>query len=283
MKEALRQAAPNELWAQEKALPRAFSSIRKRDGRIVRFDKAKITYAIYKAQLAVGQDNMNRAETLTEKVLDYLEEELVGAIPTVEGIQDIVERVLIEAGHAKVAKSYILYRDKRTRIRDAKAELMDIVADILVETSRENANVGNSPSAKMLQIASAASRHYYLHRLIPEDVAYAHIDGDIHIHDLEFYGKTLTCIQIPLYDLLSRGFSTGHGFIRPPKRPSSATALAAIILQSSQNDMHGGQSYGFFDRDMASFVEGYPEGKRLGDRLADTRVRELAEEVPSAG
>ncbi|HHX26625.1 MAG TPA: anaerobic ribonucleoside-triphosphate reductase [Firmicutes bacterium] len=259
MKEALRQAAPNELWAQEKALPRAFSSIRKRDGRIVRFDKAKITYAIYKAQLAVGQDNMNRAETLTEKVLDYLEEELVGAIPTVEGIQDIVERVLIEAGHAKVAKSYILYRDKRTRIRDAKAELMDIVADILVETSRENANVGNSPSAKMLQIASAASRHYYLHRLIPEDVAYAHIDGDIHIHDLEFYGKTLTCIQIPLYDLLSRGFSTGHGFIRPPKRPSSATALAAIILQSSQNDMHGGQSYGFFDRDMASFVEGYPE------------------------
>ena len=149
MKEALRQAAPNELWAQEKALPRAFSSIRKRDGRIVRFDKAKITYAIYKAQLAVGQDNMNRAETLTEKVLDYLEEELVGAIPTVEGIQDIVERVLIEAGHAKVAKSYILYRDKRTRIRDAKAELMDIVADILVETSRENANVGNSPSAKM--------------------------------------------------------------------------------------------------------------------------------------
>lgn len=259
MKEALRQAAPNELWAQEKALPRAFSSIRKRDGRIVRFDKAKITYAIYKAQLAVGQDNMNRAETLTEKVLDYLEKELVGAIPTVEGIQDIVERVLIEAGHAKVAKSYILYRDKRTRIRDAKAELMDIVADILVETSRENANVGNSPSAKMLQIASAASRHYYLHRLIPEDVAYAHIDGDIHIHDLEFYGKTLTCIQIPLYDLLSRGFSTGHGFIRPPKRPSSATALAAIILQSSQNDMHGGQSYGFFDRDMASFVEGYPE------------------------
>jgi len=259
MKGSLRQAAPSELWTQEESLPKAFSSIRKRDGRIVRFDKGKITNAIYKAQLAVGQDNMNRAEALTEKVLDYLEKELIGAIPTVEGIQDIVERVLIEAGHAKVAKAYILYRDKRTRIREAKAELMDIVADILVETSRENANVGNSPSAKMLQIASAASRHYYLHRLIPEDIAYAHIDGDIHIHDLEFYGKTLTCIQIPLYDLLSRGFSTGHGFIRPPKRPGSATALAAIILQSSQNDMHGGQSYGFFDRDLAPFVEQYQE------------------------
>lgn len=259
MKKSRRQAAPGAPWTEDQVLPRAFSSIQKRDGRIVRFDKIKITNAIYKAQLAVGQDNMSRAEALTEEVLDYLKEEIVGAIPTVEGIQDIVERVLIEAGHAQVAKAYILYRDKRTRIREAKAELMDIVADILVETSRENANVGNSPSAKMLQIASAASRHYYLHRLIPEDTAYAHIDGDIHIHDLEFYGKTLTCIQIPLYDLLSRGFSTGHGYIRPPKRPASATALAAIILQSSQNDMHGGQSYGFFDRDLAPFVEGYPE------------------------
>ncbi len=130
MKESLRQAAPDELWAQEEALPRAFSSIRKRDGRIVRFDKSKIANAIYKAQLAVGQDNMNRATALTENVLDYLKEELVGAIPTVEGIQDIVERVLIEAGHAKAAKAYILYRDKRTRIREAKAELMDICYDI---------------------------------------------------------------------------------------------------------------------------------------------------------
>ena len=259
MEGSLRLAAPEDPWTEDEGLPRAFASIQKRDGRIVRFDKTKITNAIYKAQLSVGQDSMNQAKDLTEIVLVYLRKEIRGAIPTVEGIQDIVERVLIEAGHAKVAKSYILYRDKRTRIREAKAELMDIVADILVETSRENANVGNSPSAKMLQIASAASRHYYLHRLIPEDIAYAHIDGDIHIHDLEFYGKTLTCIQIPLYDLLSSGFSTGHGFIRPPKRPASATALAAIILQSSQNDMHGGQSYGFFDRDLAPFVEGYPE------------------------
>ncbi len=267
MRESLRQAALKDLWTEDKTedeteaqvLPRALTNIQKRDGRIVQFDKVKITNAIYKAQLAVGQDNINRAKALTDEVLQYLKKETLGAIPTVEGIQDIVERVLIEAGHAKVAKAYILYRDKRTRIRDAKAELMDIVADILVETSRENANVGNSPSAKMLQIASAASRHYYLYRLIPEDIAYAHIDGDIHIHDLEFYGKTLTCIQIPLYDLLSSGFNTGHGFIRPPKRPSSATALAAIILQSSQNDMHGGQSYGFFDRDLAPFVEGYPE------------------------
>lgn len=238
---------------------RMFASIQKRDGRIVPFDKAKIVNAIYKAMRAVDEESVELAEELTERVLEHVAAECTGAIPTVEGVQDIVERVLIEAGHAKVAKAYILYRDKRTRIREAKAELMDVVADILVETSRENANVGNSPSAKMLQIASAASRHYYLHRLIPEDIARAHIEGDIHIHDLDFYGKTLTCIQIPLYDLLAKGFSTGHGYIRPPKRPSSATALAAIILQSSQNDMHGGQSFGFFDRDLAPFMEGHPE------------------------
>jgi ribonucleoside-triphosphate reductase len=107
----------------------------------------------------------------------------------------------------------------------------------------------------MLQIASAASKKYYLYRLIPEEFSQAHIEGDIHIHDLDFYGKTLTCVQIPLGRLLTEGFNTGHGYIRPPKRISSAAALAAIILQSSQNDMHGGQSFAFFDRDMAPFAK----------------------------
>ena len=186
--------------------------------------------------------------------MDYLVREKQVALPSVEEVQDAVEKILIENGHAKTAKAYILYRDRRTRIRDGKSELMDTVADILVETNRENANVGNSPSAKMLQIASAASRHYYLSRLISEDVSQAHRSGDIHIHDLDFYAKTLTCVQIPLGRLLHSGFDTGHGYIRPPRRPSSAAALAAIILQSSQNDMHGGQSFAFFDRDMADFV-----------------------------
>ncbi len=165
-----------------------------------------------------------------------------------------MEKVLIEQGHARTAKAYILYRDKRNRIREGRSDLMHAVEDILVETSRENANVGNSPSAKMLQIASAASKQYYLSRLIPEEYSQAHREGDIHVHDLDFYGKTLTCIQIPLGELLQNGFNNGHGYIRKPKRPASATALAAIILQSSQNDMHGGQSFAAFDRDMAPFV-----------------------------
>lgn len=231
-----------------------FKTIKKRDGRETPFDEGKITDAIFRAARAVGGEDRTIAMELTIDVLKYLKKKYNGNIFSVEDVQDAVEKVLIEAGHARTAKAYILYRAQRTQMREARSDLMGAVEEILAETSRENANVSNSPSAKMLQIASAASKQYYLSRLIPEDIATAHGKGDIHIHDLDFYGKTLTCVQIPLARLLKEGFNTGHGYIRPPKRPTSATALAAIILQSSQNDMHGGQSFAFFDRDMADFV-----------------------------
>ncbi len=232
-----------------------FKSIRKRDGRETAFDETKITEAIFKAAKAVGGEDRQTAMELTLEVLKMLKKRYNGHIFGVEEVQDMVEKVLIETGHARTAKAYILYRNRRTRLRDARSDLMDAVEEILEETNRENANISNSPSAKMLQIASAASKKYYLTRLIPEEMSQAHARGDLHIHDLDFYGKTLTCIQIPLGRLLKEGFNTGHGYIRPPKRPTSATALAAIILQSSQNDMHGGQSFAFFDRDVAPFVE----------------------------
>ncbi len=232
-----------------------FSHIKKRDGRIVEFNINKISRAIFAAAEYIGGENKQQAIELTGVVLDYLKTTIYsGKIFSVEQIQDAVEKILIDTGHAKTAKAYILYRNRRNRIRECKSDLMDAVSEILIETSKENANISNSPSAKMLQIASVASKAYYLHRLIPEEMANAHINGDIHIHDLDFYAKTLTCIQIPLGKLLRLGFDTGHGYIRSPKRPASATALAAIILQSSQNDMHGGQSFAFFDRDMAPFM-----------------------------
>lgn len=236
-----------------------FSTIQKRDGRLVDFNEKKVTDAIFKAAKAVGGEDRQTAMELTLEVLKLLKSEYNGNVFGVEDVQDAVEKVLIESGHARTAKAYILYRDSRNRVRDGKSDLMEAVKQILVETSRENANVSNSPSAKMLQIASAASRTYYLSRLIPEDFSLAHRRGDIHIHDLDFYAKTLTCVQIPLGQLLKTGFDNGHGYIRSPKRPASATALAAIILQSSQNDMHGGQSFAFFDRDVAPFVENASE------------------------
>ncbi|MDK2887666.1 ribonucleoside-triphosphate reductase class III catalytic subunit [Desulfofundulus australicus DSM 11792] len=238
-----------------------FKVIRKRDGREVPFDETKITDAIFKAARAVGGEDRQTAMELTIEVLKMLKKKYNGQVFGVEDVQDVVEKVLIEAGHARTAKAYILYRDKRTRIREAKGDLMDAVEEILAETNRENANVGNSPSAKMLQIASAASKKYYLTRLLDEDFSGAHMRGDIHIHDLDWYAKTLNCLQIPLDRLLTEGFNTGHGYIRPPRRPTSATALAAIILQSSQNDMFGGQSFPFFDRQMAPFVENADENE----------------------
>lgn len=139
-----------------------FSQIQKRDGRIVNFDATKITEAIFAAAKAVGGDDFETAKTLTFQVLDYLQEQFGSSLFSVEDVQDMVEKVLIEKGYARTAKAYILYRDRRTRIREGRSDLMDAVEDILVETSRENANIGNSPSAKMLQIASAASKQYYL-------------------------------------------------------------------------------------------------------------------------
>lgn len=235
----------------------AFKEIRKRDGRVVTFDSEKITDAIFKAARAVGGSDRGIAENLTRQVIKSLQQNAHnGVIPSVEEVQDAVEVALIENGHARTAKAYILYRDRRTRIRDGKSELMDVVKDILVETNRENANVNNSPSAKMLQIAMAASKQYYLSNLLPEEFARAHDEGAMHIHDLDYYSKTLNCLQIDLSRLLQEGFNTGHGYIRPPKRIASAAAQAAIILQSNQNDMFGGQSFPHFDRSIGEVIRG---------------------------
>ena len=232
-----------------------FTSIIKRDGRTQDFHESKITDAIFKGLQAVSEADRQQAMELTLEVMKKIRAKYKEDSFSVENVQDIVETVLIENGLAKSAKAYILYRENRSRLREARSELMDAVSEILLETNRENANIGNSPSAKVLQISEVASKNYYLKRMLPEKEANSHINGDIYIHDLSWYGKTLTCLQIPLDRLLREGFNNGHGYIRPPKGIKTAAALAAIILQSNQNDMHGGQSFACFDRDMAVYVE----------------------------
>jgi len=251
----------------------------KRDNEKAPFDAGKITACIEKAFEATGGYNGSGHHVtfeLTLTVLKKLEEKYPDSHFTVEDVQDMVETVLIEGGFIKVAKAYILYRQKRTNIREARSELMDAVAEIVKETNRDNANVGNSPSAKVLQISEAASKAYYLKRVLPSEETAAHLNGDIYIQDLSWYGKTLTCLQIPLGRLLRDGFNNGHGSIRTPKNIRSAAALAAIILQSNQNDMHGGQSYAYFDRDMADYVEieRARQERLLRENLADLNLTE---------
>ncbi|HEX3032005.1 MAG TPA: anaerobic ribonucleoside-triphosphate reductase [Bacillota bacterium] len=249
-------------------------TIKKRDGRMVVFKKDKIKSAIMAAARAVGGDDEEMADRLTAQVIKYIENRRnKGEDLTVESVQDAVEKVLIEQGHAQTAKAYIIYRNNRTRIREAQSDLMDAVQGILQETSKENANVTHSPMAKMLQIASAGSRSYYLSRLMPQEQSQAHNNGDIHIHDLDFFAKTLTCVQIPVGKLLLSGFNNGHGYIRSPKGIKSAANLTAVIIQSSQNDMHGGQSVAFFDYDLAPFVQRERERQRK-------LFRELELDVP---
>jgi ribonucleoside-triphosphate reductase len=248
------------------------SSIIKRDGRTQAFQESKITDAIFKCLEASGKADRQLAMELTLEVIKKIKQQYNEDNFTVENVQDLVETVLIEQGHSKEAKAYILYRENRSRLREARSEMMNAVSEILQETNRDNANIGNSPSAKVLQISEVASKNYYLKRILPEKEAKAHVNGDIYIHDLSWYGKTLTCLQIPLNRLLHEGFNNGHGYIRPPKGIKTAASLAAIILQSNQNDMHGGQSFAYFDRDMAPYVE---REKEKQEKLLRRNLEEL--------
>jgi len=232
----------------------SFPIIRKRDGRLVKMDKAKIFQAIDHSFQAIGINDPDLVERLADLVVDEMKKAVRGTVPQVEEIQDIVETVLLNQGYSEAARSYIIYRHMRTTIREGKSVLMDTVEKILMEHGDEASFNLNSPSAKMTKIASAASRNFYLSRLIPSQYAEAHNRGEIHIHDLDYYGKTLANFQIPLGTLLEKGFFAGYGFIRPPKRIGSLTSLAAIILQCCQTDMFGAQSYPDFDREVADYA-----------------------------
>lgn len=230
--------------------------IRKRDGRIVSFDAAKITNAIFKAAQAVGGENYALAEQLCTQVVQLCEAQLYeGEIPNVEDIQDLVEKVLIENGHARTAKAFILYRDKRSRIREAKSELMDIVSEILVETNKDSGEfTGSSPSSKMLQIAKAASQKYYLSNLLPDELAAAHRRGDIHIHYLDYYGKTLNTFQVSLERFFKNGVVSGTGAFPPPRSLQSAMTLIITLLQRLRQDIFGSIVVPYFDKEMGALL-----------------------------
>ena len=232
----------------------------KRDGRTVPFELDKITEAIFKAAKALGGSDRRTAEDLAKEVVAYLEEKRLQT-PTVEQIQDAVERTLIENGHARTAKEFILYRSGRTRVREMNTKLMKIYEDLTFrdakdnDIKRENANIdGDTAMGTMLKYGSEGAKQFDEMFILKPVHSKAHADGDIHIHDLDFYTLTTTCCQIDLTKLFDGGFSTGHGFLREPNSIQSYSALACIAIQSNQNDQHGGQSVPFFDYDMAKGV-----------------------------
>lgn len=258
------------------------TSIVKRDGRTVPFNIDKIADAIFKAATAAGGTDYHMALELSQRVGEYLDENMPGETPTVEQIQDIVEKVLIEEGHARTAKSYILYRANRTKVREMNTRLMKTYEDLTFKSAldndlkRENANIdGDTAMGTMLKYGSEGAKQFYDMFVLKPEHARAHREGDIHIHDLDFLTLTTTCCQIDLVKLFESGFSTGHGFLREPNDIASYSALACIAIQSNQNDQHGGQSIPNFDYAMAkgvrkTFIKKYLENlTRALEMLAD--------------
>lgn len=234
----------------------------KRDGRTVDYDISKIATAIYKAAEALGGKNHEMADILAHKVEEYILNVRKSDSPSVEEIQDAVEKVLIENGHARTAKEFILYRAERTRVRDMGTRLMKTYEDLTFkdakdnDVKRENANIdGDTAMGTMLKYGSEGSKQFYEMFVLKPEHSKAHREGDIHIHDLDFLTLTTTCCQIDIEKLFKGGFSTGHGFLREPNDIQSYSALACIAIQSNQNDQHGGQSIPDFDYGMANGVK----------------------------
>jgi ribonucleoside-triphosphate reductase len=238
------------------------TAIIKRDGRQVPFNLEKITGAILKSLRASGEGDPERALNLAARVVEIAEAHTsAGKNPAVEEIQDIVERVLIDANLADAAKRYILYRAERTRAREMNTRLMKTYEEITASPSaesdmkRDNANIdGDTAMGAMLKYGSEGAKVFNEMYILKPGHAAAHNSGDIHIHDFDFYTLTTTCCQIDALKLFSGGFSTGHGFLREPNGISSYAALACIAIQSNQNDQHGGQSIPNFDYAMSGGV-----------------------------
>ncbi len=236
-------------------------SIIKRDGRVVLYDQNKIAAAILKALEASQEGDASDAARVANAVQSSLEAEYTSVSPDIEVIQDVVEQQLMNHGFNAAAKSYILYRADRTRVREANTSLMKTIDEItsidarISDMKRDNANIdGNTAMGSMLQIGAAGAKAYNEMYLLRTEHAKAYREGDIHIHDFDFYSLTTTCCQIDILKLFHGGFSTGHGYLREPQGIQSYAALAAIAIQSNQNDQHGGQSIPNFDYGMAEGV-----------------------------
>ncbi len=270
------------------------TKIRKRDGREVPFNIEKIASAVFKAASATGGKDYKTAMDLAERVVEYIEEAMDKRVPDVEEIQDTVEKVLIETGHVRTAKEFILYRAERTKVREMNTRLMKVYEELTFKDAkdndlkRENANIDSDTAmGTMLKYGSEGAKQFYEMYVLKPEHAKAHNEGDIHIHDLDFLTLTTTCCQIDIVKLFQGGFCTGHGYLREPNDINSYSALACIAIQSNQNDQHGGQSIPNFDYGMAlgvakTFERGYRQNLRkalelLLDKDLETEINSVSE------
>jgi ribonucleoside-triphosphate reductase len=233
--------------------------IRKRDGRVVKFDKEKIIEAIWKAVRAVGGKNKKRARELGNIVAEHINKKFEDRIAQVEDIQDIVEKTLIEEGHAKTAKAYILYRKSHKDLREVKGmfDTIEVIENYVGESDwaiKENANMGFSLQGLNNYISEKIVKKYWLRRIYPEAIRDAHEKAAIHIHDLGTLGAY--CVGWDLKDLLMQGFTGVPRKIQTKPAKHLRVALGQVInfFYTLQGEAAGAQAFSNFDTLLAPFI-----------------------------
>ncbi len=236
------------------------TKIRKRNNEIVPFQSEKITWAIFKAATAVGGDDFMLAQKLSDLVVENANQNIAGDVADVEEIQDIVEKVLIKNGHARTAKAFILYREKRRAARESNALIgatIDMFSDYLDDKDwqiQENANTQKSINGMNNYVRETFTKQYWLHEIYPEEVRQAHTDGDIHLHDLGFFGPY--CAGWDLKQLLMDGFGGVEGKVESSAPKHLRSFLGQIVNSTftTQGETAGAQAWSSIDTYCAPFI-----------------------------
>ena len=273
-------------------------SIIKRDGKTEPFSLDKIVRAITKAFRAGGITDEGQA---VEQIASDVAAAITKAEISVEEIQDMVEERLMKR-NPSIAKRYIIYREWRNVERDRRSSIKSVM-DGIVTVEKNDINLSNAnmsshtPAGQMMTFASEITKDYALKYLVGVRHGRAHRDGDIHIHDLDYYPtKTTTCIQYDLGDIYERGFSTKNGSVRTPQSIQSYATLATIVFQTNQNEQHGGQAIPAFDffmakgvaksfrKHLASFINFYvamENGTQADEKAIRTLIKEHLPSIKS--
>ena len=234
------------------------TKIKKRDGRLAKFDAAKITNAIAKAGMATDEFSEREAKKLTIKALNLAEKLFDNKIMTVEEIQDIVEEVLLGSSYRKTAKSYIIYRDQHARLREIANKMeVDLVDQYLKKMDwkiNENSNMDYSLQGLNNYLSSEVSKVYWLNKIYPNEIKDAQMNGDFHIHDLSIL--SVYCVGWDLYDLLIEGFKGASGKVesKPARHLRSALGQIVNFFYTLQGEAAGAQAFSNFDTLLAPFI-----------------------------
>ena len=251
-----------------------YKSIKKRDGRTVKFDRKKIEKAIEKAGLETGEFDAAQAVELTDKVLGVLETRNQKRLPSVEDIQDIVEDALIDSKFKKTAKAYIIYRDQHKKLREitsnAHVDLIDKYLENLDWKVNENSNMGYSLQGLNNYVSAEITKTYWLDKIYTSKIGQAHKEGDLHIHDLNLL--SVYCVGWDLTDLLQEGFTGVAGKVasKPAKHFRSALGQVVNFFYTLQGEAAGAQAFSDFDTLLAPFIR--------ADKLSYKEVKQAIQE-----